>query len=67
MVEALNYITWMAGGNKCLKRVGFSVPHLLIRESEGWFRCGSEGQRRWISKEDRELGKASKAGLPTAR
>lgn len=42
VVEALNYITWMAGGNKCLKRVGFSVPHLLIRESEGWFRCGSE-------------------------
>lgn len=28
---------------KCLKRVGFSVPHLLIRESEDWFRCGSEG------------------------
>jgi len=22
VVEALNYITWMAGGNKCLKRAG---------------------------------------------
>lgn len=25
VVEALNYITWMAGEKKCLKRVAFSL------------------------------------------